>query len=146
MKFYDKRGDTHNTMIGMMSANLVNVFRGKNGSSKLDGVAHRAERELDQFMERVDQSEFTKDEIEVLVSSMIHQLDAPIKSFLKGELNFEIGERKFFEAMFMVIGTELKKNPNRFAKSYTDIMNRFSGEIVKLVGLRHKCVNTDSVG
>lgn len=146
MKFYDKRGDTHNTMIGMMGANLVNAFRSKNGTSKLDEVAHRAEREFDRFMERVDQSEFTKDEIDVLVSSMIHQLDAPIKSFLKGELNSEIGERKFFEAMLMVIGTELKKNPTRFAKSYTEIINAFAGELVKVIGLRHKYVDTNSAG
>lgn len=146
MKFYDKCGETHNTVIGMMSANMVNALRGKNGTSKLNKAAHRAEQEIDQFMEKINLTEFTKDEIDVLVSSMMHRLDDPIKSFLKGDLNSEIGERKFFEVMFIIIGDELKKDPARFAKSYEEIVKAFAGELVKVVGLRHKCDDTDAVG
>lgn len=77
---------------------------------------------------------------------MMHRLNDSIQSFLKGDLNSDIGERKFFEVMFMAVWDEFKKNPGRFAKSYEAIVKALAGELVKVIGLRYKCDDTDAVG
>lgn len=147
MKYIDKRGNFHKTRIAMYCANFNRILdKHTKPDPEYDKLCQDLEEEWDAFLDMVKNHELSDAEVDMVVASMMHRLDDPIQSFLKGDLNSEIGERKFFEMMFMTVWDEFKKNPGRFAKSYEAIVKAFAGELVKIIGLRHKYDNTDAVG
>lgn len=144
MKYYDKQGGTHKSMIGALGANITNKFKGTKVGDKIEQTTRRAEDAIDEMID--NQNPYSKDEITVIVSSMMHQLDEPIKCLLKGNLNSEIGEMKFLEMVFGVFGVELYENPVRFEKSYPELAHEFADSLAKLISVKAKENKSDSLG
>ena len=109
MKFYDKYGDLHYTMLGALSANLF-------GKSKISIKAKNVEEiEEDKPIEVMYQSNEISDmEVTGIIRSMMDKLDEPLDAFVKGELNSHIGMTKMINAITGVLAAEIRDKPRVF--------------------------------
>ena len=147
MRVYDKQGNTHLTRIRAMGANISHKLHANNRAHDSGKVGRYVEEGLDKIAESIDQANsLTDTEINDIVSSMMRDLNDPIQSFIKGELNSELGEKSFIEAVIKVINIHQMNHVWRISYSYDRIVSAYAERIVKIVGLRRRYVDTDSVG